>query len=203
MKKISVHEEARQVFLNKDPVEMAENAGGQYDSESDQLLITYLNQLCRVDRQAVITPDNSTFRLSRNETTCILQYLAMASGLPPRNTWISFLELPDGPHHFVPFQKEAMEPLAQAYGGDLATFTRLSIALGGQPLNMADQGFSLQVLPKLTLAFAVWEGDEEFPSKANILFDAVAPQYLSTASLWVLGIEVAERYTNQARINYL
>lgn len=203
MTKISVHEEARIVFLKKDPVEMAENAGGRYDSATGQIIISYINQVLRVDRQAVIITENPNFRLSRNEVTCILQYFASASGLPPRNTWISFLELPDGPHHFVPFQKEAMKPLAKAFGANLESFARLALAMGGQPLNMGDQGFSLQVLPKLSLAFAVWEGDEEFPAKANILFDAVAPQYLSTASLWVLGIEVAERFTNQNRINYL
>lgn len=203
MTKISVHEEARQVFLSKDPAEMAENAGGRYDSSTGHIIIPFLNQICRVDREGVVTPDDSSFRLSRNEVTCILQYLAVASGLPPRNTWISFLELPDGPHHFVPFQKEAMEPLAKAFGSDLDSFERIALALGGNPLNMGDKGFSLQVLPKLSLAIAVWEGDEEFPAKANILFDAVAPQYLSTASLWVLGIEVAERFTDQSRIDYL
>lgn len=203
MTKISVHEEARQVFLSKDPVEMAGNAGGRYDPATGQINIPYLGQICRVNREARITPDNPAFRLSRNEVTCILQYLAGATGLPPRNTWISFLELPDGPHHFVLFQKEAMEPLAKAFGSDLESFARLALALGGQPLNMGDKGFSLQVLPKLSLAMAVWEGDEEFPAKANILFDAVAPQYLSTAGLWVLGIEVAERFTDQSRIDYL
>lgn len=203
MTKISVHEEARQVFLSKDPAEMAENAGGRYDSSTGRIIIPFLNQICRVDREAAVTPDDSSFRLSRNEATCILQYLTTAGGLPPRNTWISFLELPDGPHHFVPFQKEAMEPLAKAFGSALDSFERIALALGGKPLNMGDKGFSLQVLPKLSLAMAVWEGDEEFPAKANILFDAVAPQYLSTASLWVLGIEVAERFTDQSRIDYL
>lgn len=203
MGRISVHQEAREVFLTKNRLEMADNSGGKLDSSNGDILISYLNQTCRVDKQAGVTPENPDFLLSRNEVTCILQYLAKCSGLPLRNKWISFLELPEGEHHFVPFQNEAMKPLAQKFGSDLPAFSRIGENLGGKPISMGDMALSLPVLPKLPLALALWEGDEEFPPKANVLFDGVAPTCLTTAGLWVLGIEVVGRFIKENRLGYL
>lgn len=203
MGKISVHQEARQVFLTKNFAEMAENGGGMLDSSTGDILITYLHRVCRVNKQAEVIPENPEFLLSKNEVTCILQYLAKASGLPLRNKWISFLELPEGEHHFVPFQNDAMKPLAEKFGSDLAAFSRIANNLGGKPISMGDVAFSLPVLPKLPLAVALWEGDEEFSPKANVLFDGVAPTCLTTAGLWVLGIEVVGRFIKENRLSYL
>lgn len=203
MSKHTVHEEAKNAFLQQDAAEMADSAGARLAPGSSEIVLPYLSQVVKVDREGTVTPENSAFRLSQNEVTCILQYLAGASGLPPRSSWISFLELPDGAHHFVPFQKEAIEPLAKYFGDDLPSFSKRAQILGAVPLKMGDAGFRLRVLPKLDMALAVWEGDDEFPAKANVLFDAIAPRYLSTASLWVLGIEVVGRLTNEDRISYL
>lgn len=43
------------------------------------------------------------------------------------------------------------------------------------------------------MAFVLWSGDDEFAPQANILFDAAAPLYLTTAALWVLGVEVSRK----------
>ena len=48
-------------------------------------------------------------------------------------------------------------------------------------------------LPKLPLAAVLWDGDEEFPPSSQILFDDVATTHLTTATLWVLGCEFADR----------
>ncbi|HEX3032152.1 MAG TPA: DUF3786 domain-containing protein [Bacillota bacterium] len=203
MSRISVHQEAKQVFLTKDFAEMADNSGAALDPASGDIVITYLNQVCRANTKAEVIPDNPDFRLTKNEVTCILQYLAKAPGLPIRNKWISFLELPEGEHHFVPFQNEAMKPLANKFGSDLEGFAKIAESLDGKPIPMGDVAYSLQVLPKLPLAIALWEGDDEFPPKANVLFDGVAPSFLTTAALWVLGIEVAGRFIKEDRLGYL
>ncbi|MGB9791761.1 MAG: DUF3786 domain-containing protein [Thermacetogeniaceae bacterium] len=39
----------------------------------------------------------------------------------------------------------------------------------------------------------LWLGDEEFPATANMVFDSAAPSHLSTASLYVLGVNVTRR----------
>jgi hypothetical protein len=128
-----------------------------------------------------------------NDRTIILQYLCGASGLPPRGRWLSFLELPDGDHHYAPFQTDASNPLARTYGARFAEFRHAALTLGGREIELGDLSYSIPALPKLPLAVVLWEGDEEFPARSNILFDAVAPTHLTTAALWILGIELAHK----------
>ncbi len=58
---------------------------------------------------------------------------------------------------------------------------------------MGDRAFAISVFPRLQLAFILWLADEEWPARANILFDSTASMHLETASLHVLGINAAER----------
>ncbi|MBS3886699.1 MAG: DUF3786 domain-containing protein [Dethiobacter sp.] len=184
-------------FSKKDPALMAELAGGVCPG-GDSVEISFMGQLCRVAHpdgkiELPAWPD-----LHHEEQILILQYLAGASGLPCRSSWLSFLDLPGGPHHFVPFQKEALIPLAKAFANQPHSFLPAAKSLGGVQIDLGHLGAVLPVFPRLPLAVLLWTGDDEFPASANILFDAVAQTYLSTASLYVLGIAAAKRMVGAA-----
>ncbi|KJS16243.1 MAG: hypothetical protein VR69_10220 [Peptococcaceae bacterium BRH_c4b] len=156
--------------------------------------IDYFNSKYKVGESGkVFLADSPGEEVPFNDRTIILQYLCEASGLPPRNRWLSFLELPEGEHHYVPFQIDATNPLARIFGDKPDAFRRAAAALGGRQIDLGDISFSIPALPKLPLAVALWEGDEDFPSRSIILFDAVAPFHLTTAALWVLGVELAHK----------
>jgi hypothetical protein len=123
----------------------------------------------------------------------ILQYLTEVCGVLPSGKWISFRELPWGDNHYASFKLEAMEPLAKRFGSSPAEFELACQKLGGKKLTMGDRAFAIPALPKLQLAFLLWLADEEWPARANILFDATASMHLNTEGLEVLGINIAER----------
>jgi hypothetical protein len=50
----------------------------------------------------------------------------------------------------------------------------------------------------IRLACALWPGDEDFPSKASILFDASASHYMPTDGLALLGSGLARRLIKAA-----
>ena len=58
---------------------------------------------------------------------------------------------------------------------------------------LAPYAFSFSPLPMIRLACALWPGDEDFPSKASILFDASASHYMPTDGLALLGSGLARR----------
>jgi hypothetical protein len=131
--------------------------------------------------------------MSLEEQSLILQYLAQATGVPLSRRWISYAELPNGMLHDRPFRVEAVDPLARAFGGQMGSLLRVARNLGGQEIGMGDIGVMIPVLPRLPVAVLLWIADEEFPARANMIFDASASHYLTTAALYVLGSVLARR----------
>ncbi|MCW3491407.1 DUF3786 domain-containing protein [Dethiobacter alkaliphilus] len=180
-------------FAAKDPAVMADLAGGRCIEDGRAIVIDYLGQHCTVTHPEGEVTVRDWPPLPHEELIIILQYLAGASGLPCREQWLSFLELPGGPHHFAPFQQEAIFPLAKALGDDSEKFLQAAETFGATKTDLGHAGAIIPAFPRLPLAFMIWLGDDEFPAKANILFDASSPTYLPTASLYMLGIAVSKR----------
>ncbi len=123
----------------------------------------------------------------------LLHYLLMADGTRPADSWIAFRDLPDGLFYSQAFAAHAESPLAAAFGANLAAFRETARKLGGTPLDLADASFRFQGLPRLAVAALLWEGDEEFPARAHILFDANAGHYLPTEDLSGVGDWLSHR----------
>ncbi len=191
---LNAYQEAVNRFRTVDPEGAAARSGAKFHRDARLFEITYFGSLYMVDREGrVWRADDPASEVSFNDRTLILQYLCEATGPPPRGIWISFLQLPDGSHHYAPFQTDATGPLARVFGSRLGDFEEAAAALGGRPLAMGDRSFVIPALPKIPLAAVIWEEDDEFPAKSNILFDSVSPLHLTTAALWVLGVELAHK----------
>ncbi|MFZ5647308.1 MAG: DUF3786 domain-containing protein [Bacillota bacterium] len=191
---VNAYQETVKKFVTLDPVDIAARSGAIFDEHNRTFEIAYFGRNYIVDLEGrVWRADASEKDVPFNDRTLIVQYLSEASGLPPRGAWMSFLELPEGIHHFAPFQTDATTPLAETFGSAPAQFGEAAVDLGGRPLSLGDHSFYIPALPKIPLAVVLWEGDDEFAAKSNILFDSVAPTHLTTAALWVLGVELAHK----------
>lgn len=190
---LTAHSAALQEFLSTDPEEMVLKSGAAFSNDRSHILINYFGREHRVSLQSGEVMTDSGERVSFNDATLILQYLKQCSGLPPRGKWLSFLELPEGILHHVPFLNDACKPLAEAFGHRPDLFMQLAHKLGSTPIVMGDAAVYVPALPKLPLAAALWEGDEEFEPRAVVLFDSIAQHQLTTAALWVLGCELTRK----------
>lgn len=141
----------------------------------------------------IVNTDYSGKTILISDQTLMLMYLKQASGLPAREQWVNFLQLPEGSHHYGPFMVDAINPMVDLFDGKQDLFLASLAEMGGQPVKMGDFGGLIPVLPKITLAAIIWVGDEEFPAKGNILFDVGISTYLDTAGAYVLGINTARR----------
>lgn len=117
----------------------------------------------------------------------LLTYLRNADGTPPAGSWLSFRELPDGGFYHRAFQEYAPDRIAQRLGNDLPGFRCAAEQAGGRREPMGDASYGFQALPHVWLAAVLWEGDEEFPASARILFDETCSRYLPTDLLATLG----------------
>jgi len=46
-----------------------------------------------------------------------------------------------------------------------------------------DVGVRVPFLPKVSISFVLWKGDDEFPPNGKILFDSTITSYLSTEGI--------------------
>jgi len=117
----------------------------------------------------------------------VLTYLGTADGGPPAGRWVTFRDLPSGSFYNQAFQGYGPDRLAKRWQLDIAGFDATCQALGGIPMGYGDAGFAFTVLPRIDIAAIYWLGDEDFASKASILFDATAHHYMVIDGLAILG----------------
>ncbi len=179
-------------FCKNDPHIMAENSGSLFDEQKSCFCLEYCRHQYYISYPEGTVLEDSNQQVSGEETVLFLQYLNRAQPLPPRRKWLSFLELPGGELHNMPFQKEAVIPLAAKYGNNIEEFVARSEEYG-ESMKAGDAAFIIPVFPRLEMAVVIWGKDEEFSARANVLFDVASTYHLPTASLYVLGIVVVKR----------
>jgi hypothetical protein len=134
----------------------------------------------------------------------LLHYLLQADGTPPSGEWVAFRELPDGLFYAASFTARAEAPLEAVFGapaaadastppGGLDAFRRAAADAGGEPFAAADAAFAFRALPLLRLGVMLWEGDDEFPARGQIVFDSAAGHCLPAEDLAGLGGLLARR----------
>lgn len=188
----SGYQRAVRMLAEGDPQLMADCSGAYFDENSSIFQVNYFNSPYLISYpEGIITAEK--WRVNDADRQILPYYLAQASGLPLRGKWLSFMQLPGGPHHYAPFKQEAINPLAKKFGNDLGGFVEVAKAMGGAELDSGDIGFSVPALPKIPLGVMIWRGDSEFSPSANIVFDASATTYLTTDTLYLLGIQLAQK----------
>lgn len=128
------------------------------------------------------------------DTAMLLYYLTTATGGPLADRWLAYHDLPSGQFYARAFQGYSGDRLARAFGDRLAHFDDAARALGGSHLpGIAEHAFAFQPLPRICLAAVLWPGDDEIPSRASVLFDAAACDYMTIDGLALLGGGLAGR----------
>jgi hypothetical protein len=124
------------------------------------------------------------------EQVLLLHYL---KGCQPRlqGQWIAYREIPGAGFYYGAFVKRAIAPLKKVFGQNVAALKQAAAQLNAITIEPGSAGFRLDVLPYAPLQIIVWQGDEEFPPEANILFDATVGDYLSPEDVaWLASLSV-------------
>jgi len=188
-----VVEHARDVLRQRCPDEVARCSGCQRTLAGDFQLEFLRRPYVIEARSFAVRATGGAKPPSPFTTSLILTYLAMADGAPLAGDWIGFRELPAGLFYAQAFQGYSGGRLVREPGGDLEAFRCAAGRLGARPLAVGDAAYAFGVLPRIPLAVVYWEGDDEFPSQAQVLFDRSAPHYMTTDGLAILGSQLVDR----------
>ncbi len=176
---------ARAAWGEADPQRQAERAG--CEASPAGIVVPFFGKAHLVSYpQGEVTADGMPAQAA--VAILLLHYLESADGTPLTGDWRTFRELPDGLFYWPSFSARTEAPLALAFGGPggaggPAAFRAAAASVGGQQLELADAGFAFAALPRLRVAALFWEGDEDFPAAARIVFDAAASHYLPAEDL--------------------
>ena len=78
--------------------------------------------------------------------------------------------------------------IAEKYGRDVMGFLERGRELGGELLAHGDASVRLFAFPRVPVVLLLWAHDEEFPARADLLFDSTCSLHLPTDILWSVAM---------------
>ena len=122
----------------------------------------------------------------------LLHYLDKSKNIPLSGEWASFRQLEHGNEFFNVFKMLCIDPLIRCFGGDIDKFHFAVRKFDVTHVNFGDAAAIIPALPRVPIVCAVWQGDDEVPPTAAILFDSIADRHLYIEDLALVG-EMAVR----------
>jgi hypothetical protein len=169
--------------------EQCRKSGAKYVVIDSQklIIIEYLGQSYQVTFPDIqISPVKGKAEVPIKEKVLLLHYLTQAKGTPMANKFIAFKELPKGANYFPTFSKRSIEPIVKHFGREPHRLVEVAERLNGRKADYGDVAMTINGFSRVPVTLVLWRGDEEFPPRGNILFDASIPSYLSTYDITVL-----------------
>jgi hypothetical protein len=114
----------------------------------------------------------------------ILWYLIYAKDVPLSDRLINPREVNGGLIFAQGTHQFPLEEIAEKYGSDIKGFFQRGTLIGAEPMNYGDSSLRLFPFPRVPMVLILWKEDEEFPARADILFDATCSLQLPTDIIW-------------------
>ena len=102
--------------------------------------------------------------------TFLLRYLLEAKTVAWTGAWKTFREMPWGELYIKPYTGRVLTRAAFTFGTRLAAFCKGAETLGGEAVKNGDAGYEFTLIGDYRVRILVWEGDEEFPPNAQVLY---------------------------------
>ena len=113
--------------------------------------------------------------------TFLLRYLLESRKVRWSGSWKTFREMPWGEMYITPYTGRVLTRAAFTFGTRIDAFRSACEKMGAIPLPHGDAGYQFDFIGGYQMQLLVWEGDEEFPPSAQVLYsdnfaDGFAPE---------------------------
>ena len=102
--------------------------------------------------------------------TFLLRYLLESKDVRWGGEWKTFREMPWGEMYIKPYTGRVLTRAAFTFGTRVAAFRTAAEKMGGLSLPNGDAGFQFDLVGGYRMRILVWEGDDEFPPNAQVLY---------------------------------
>ena len=157
------------LFRALDPTEAAQHTGTAWDGS--EFFVTLLGT-----EYAIAHPDYAIRALDGGKVpplptqTFLLRWLLEAKQAPWHGDWKTFREMPWGEMYIKPYTGRVLTRAAFTFGFRLDAFRAACEKLGGTKLPHGDAGYEFTLIGDYKIRILVWEGDDEFPPNAQVIY---------------------------------
>ena len=102
--------------------------------------------------------------------TFLLRYLLECRDAAWSGQWKTFREMPWGEMYIKPYTGRVLTRAAFTFGTRVAAFRAAAEKMGAVPVRHGDAGFEFALVGGYKMQILVWEGDDEFPPNAQVLY---------------------------------
>ena len=102
--------------------------------------------------------------------TFLLRYLLESRDAAWAGEWKTFREMPWGEMYIKPYTGRVLTRAAFTFGTRVSAFKAAAEKMGALPLKNGDAGYQFDLIGGYRMRLLVWEGDDEFPPNAQVLY---------------------------------
>ena len=117
----------------------------------------------------------------------LIRFLLEGRASTGSGAFLTYREMPWGDVYLTPFTGRCIKRAAFTFGTRLESFQAAAEQLPTIPIRYGDAAYQLEVMPGYEVRMIVWEGDDEFPPNAQILFSDNYPLAFSAEDRTVTG----------------
>ena len=169
-------EHYKEEYRKKDPLEISSRTGFPYSEERSCFTVSFLGKDYEIG-----FPEFTVVALKENTDWCpltemtaaqilVIRFLTEGCQVSGTGKFLSYREIPWGEVYYRQFNGRCMMRLAFSFGNRLDVFCRALSNMGAREIEAGDAGYEIELFRGFFIRFQLWEGDEEFPPSAQILF---------------------------------
>jgi len=187
-------EKAWEILSGLDPSIVCRNASAAYDKANSYYL---LRSFCY---DFIVKPKERTIFNSSLQGDILLKkypyffihaclwHLIHAKDIPLTMRLVKPADVKGGDLFFRGSHILPLDGLAKRYGEDRQSFLKKGDELCAEVLNYGDASVRLQPVPKIPVTLILWLKDEEFPARADLLFDSSCELQVPIDIIWSIAM---------------
>ena len=102
--------------------------------------------------------------------TFLLRYLLEGKNIKWNGQWKTFREMPWGEMYIQPYTGRVLTRAAFTFGTRVEAFRKAAERMNAVKLPHGDAGYQFELVHGYQMQILVWEGDDEFPPNAQVLY---------------------------------
>ncbi len=198
---VKLCDEWRSKFLTWDHSAVMRRVGLDDGIHDDYLELDYFGISFRIDRRTgIISNTREPGKTQGFNTQMAIYHLLYYAADHPRlsGVWVPFRDIPMTGVFDGAYRKMILEPFARTFSGRADVLKAAGESMKFTPLPYGDVSFRAQVFRCLPMQVIFWDGDEEYPARANMLFDANITQFVHPETVVTLAGQLASRLMDAA-----